>query len=52
VVAAWRAGIRDVGENRVQELEEKRAPIRRRAGPPAWHLIGHLQRNKVGARSS
>ena len=42
--AAWAAGLRDVGENRVQEATEKRAAV-----PEAlrWHLIGHLQRNKV-----
>lgn len=44
VAAAWGAGITDVGENRVQEalgkLEEVSVPVR-------WHLIGHLQRNKV-----
>src|SRR2546423_3209906 len=43
-VAAWDAGLRDVGENRVQEalgkMKQVRVPIR-------WHLIGHLQRNKV-----
>ncbi len=40
------AGVTDVGENRVQELEEKR---RESAGdfPVRWHLQGHLQRNKV-----
>jgi PLP dependent protein len=53
VRAAWSAGIRDVGENRVQELEEKRAafdaaaPAAAGGERPAWHLIGHLQRNKV-----
>ena len=44
--AAWRAGLRDVAENRVQELEQKRAALGDGEGP-AWHLIGHLQRNKV-----
>ncbi|HPY91507.1 MAG TPA: YggS family pyridoxal phosphate-dependent enzyme [Lentisphaeria bacterium] len=41
---AYRAGQRSFGENRVQELAAK-AP----ALPPdcEWHLIGHLQRNKV-----
>jgi hypothetical protein len=41
---AWEAGQRAFGENRVQELSEK-APVL-----PAdceWHLIGHLQHNKV-----
>ena len=37
-------GIRDFGENKVQELCEKREqlPLDIR-----WHMIGHLQRNKV-----
>jgi len=34
-----------LGENRVQELEEKVAVVGREYA--AWHLIGHLQRNKV-----
>jgi pyridoxal phosphate enzyme (YggS family) len=43
-VAAWNAGLRDVGENKVQEAAAKmaRVPV-----PLRWHLIGHLQRNKV-----
>lgn len=42
--AAWDAGLRDIGENRVQEALEKMdaLPLSFR-----WHLIGHLQRNKV-----
>ena len=46
VQAAWEAGLRDVGENRVQEALPKMdaAPV-----PVRWHLIGHLQRNKVKA---
>jgi PLP dependent protein len=44
VRAAVAAGLADCGENRVQELEAKH----RDAGVAvAWHLIGHLQRNKV-----
>jgi len=44
VRAAWDAGIRAVGENRVQEA----LPKMDEAGVPvAWHLIGHLQRNKA-----
>jgi PLP dependent protein len=46
VVAAWRAGLAIVGENRVQELASKRAQAPREVDV-AWHLIGHLQRNKV-----
>jgi pyridoxal phosphate enzyme (YggS family) len=46
VEAAIRAGVTDVGENRVQELEEKVGAVGRDA--VRWHLIGHLQRNKAG----
>jgi PLP dependent protein len=47
VEAAVRAGLRELGENRVQELESKRAAYPADAESPTWHLIGHLQRNKV-----
>ncbi len=43
-VAAWEAGIPDVGENRVQEAVAKMAEV---SVPLRWHLIGHLQRNKA-----
>ncbi len=46
VQAAWDAGLRDVGENRVQEALKKMADCE---VPVRWHLIGHLQRNKVKA---
>lgn len=42
--AAYDAGLRDVGENKVQEALKKMAAIK---VPVRWHLIGHLQRNKV-----
>lgn len=38
------AGLRALGENRVQEARQKIAEIGR---PVAWHLVGHLQTNKV-----
>ena len=41
---AWEAGLRIVGENKVQEAAWKR-PLA--VGGPDWHLIGHLQKNKV-----
>jgi pyridoxal phosphate enzyme (YggS family) len=44
VEAAWKAGLQDVGENRVQEALGKMAAV---SSPVHWHLIGHLQRNKV-----
>jgi pyridoxal phosphate enzyme (YggS family) len=44
VRAVAAAGVEDVGENKVQEalgkMDEAGVPVR-------WHLIGHLQRNKV-----
>lgn len=42
------AGVRDIGENRVQEAEAKRAEFRDLTGV-TWHMIGHLQSNKVKA---
>jgi hypothetical protein len=42
--AALAAGLRALGENRVQEAKGKVAELGR---PAAWHLIGHLQTNKV-----
>jgi pyridoxal phosphate enzyme (YggS family) len=45
IAALLAAGIRDIGENRVQELEAKVAEVGR--GTVRWHLIGHLQRNKA-----
>ena len=41
---AYEKGQRDFGENKVQEINRKRPEL------PAdirWHMIGHLQRNKV-----
>jgi len=44
VRAAWDVGLTTVGENRVQEALPKMDAV---AVPVHWHLIGHLQRNKV-----
>ena len=41
---AYEAGARDFGENKVQELTEK---IPEMPKDVRWHMIGHLQRNKV-----
>lgn len=43
VEAAWQAGIHVFGENKVQELKEKV----HENDPFEWHMIGHLQTNKV-----
>ena len=37
------AGITDIGENKVQEIMDKFDRVK----PVRWHLIGHLQTNKV-----
>jgi pyridoxal phosphate enzyme (YggS family) len=42
---AYEAGIRHFGENRVQEWEEKRPHVANLEA--TWHLIGHLQSNKL-----
>ena len=36
-------GVTDIGENKVQELLDKYEKVK----PVRWHLIGHLQTNKV-----
>lgn len=41
---AYQCGIRDFGENKVQELVEKYENFHKDV---RWHLIGHLQTNKV-----
>ncbi|MGN0170300.1 MAG: YggS family pyridoxal phosphate-dependent enzyme [Lachnospiraceae bacterium] len=41
---AYDAGVRDFGENKVQELCEKMDIL---PSDIRWHMIGHLQRNKV-----
>ena len=44
IVEAIEAGIKHIGENRVQEAQSKHTQI---DCPVKWHLVGHLQRNKV-----
>lgn len=41
---AYEAGARDFGENKVQDLLER---IEQMPSDIRWHMIGHLQRNKV-----
>jgi len=40
----YECGVRDFGENKVQEICEKRDLL---PSDIRWHMIGHLQRNKV-----
>jgi hypothetical protein len=42
------AGVTDIGENRVQEAADKRLELADVSGV-TWHMIGHLQTNKVKA---
>jgi pyridoxal phosphate enzyme (YggS family) len=58
VVAAVRAGLDHVGENRVQEAADKFPVVRRlladsalstQHSAPTFHMVGHLQSNKAGS---
>lgn len=44
IIEAYKSGCRDFGENKVQELAQKIDTLPKDI---KWHLIGHLQRNKV-----
>lgn len=44
ILEAYEQGIRDFGENKVQELVDKYDQLPQDI---RWHMIGHLQRNKV-----
>lgn len=44
IMQLYDAGQRDFGENKVQEMQEKQAKLPQDI---RWHLIGHLQTNKV-----
>jgi pyridoxal phosphate enzyme (YggS family) len=52
VIQAVEAGVCELGENRIQEAVPKIAAVTQwaqsqRRSSPRWHLVGHLQRNKV-----
>jgi len=42
--ATYAAGIRDFGENKVQEIQTKQPEM---PADTRWHMIGHLQSNKI-----
>jgi len=46
-MAVFEAGCRDLAESRPQELWRKADAFAAAGLQPRWHLIGHLQRNKV-----
>ncbi|MGM0532248.1 MAG: alanine racemase, partial [Bacteroidota bacterium] len=41
------AGATDIGENYVQEAETIRQELGDKANKVRWHMIGHLQKNKI-----
>jgi PLP dependent protein len=47
IEAAMDAGLRDFGENFIQEAEERMDALGPRAQDATWHFIGHLQTNKA-----
>jgi pyridoxal phosphate enzyme (YggS family) len=47
IAEAVAAGIAHLGENRVQEAEAKRPALADIGAGVNWHMIGHLQTNKV-----
>lgn len=50
IEAACQAGLRDLGENRVEEASTKIPAVQERipfSEQPRWHMIGHLQRRKA-----
>jgi PLP dependent protein len=49
IAAIVRAGLRDIGENRVQEAAEKFPRVLQLVDRPIFHMVGHLQTNKANA---
>lgn len=49
IQAAYEAGLRHFGESRIQEAQPKITQLRATHPDITWHLIGHLQTNKVKA---
>lgn len=47
IEGALAAGLSEFGENRVQEAETKIGWFREKGVQLKWHMVGHLQRNKV-----
>ena len=48
IATAADLGVRHFGENRVQEAAAKTGGLSWLKPHPTWHLVGHLQSNKVG----
>jgi pyridoxal phosphate enzyme (YggS family) len=41
------AGVTDIGQNYVQEAEQMYSALQKKAAKVRWHMIGHLQTNKI-----
>jgi pyridoxal phosphate enzyme (YggS family) len=49
IECGFNLGLRDFGENRVQEALLKARELERLSPHASWHMIGHLQSNKVNS---
>lgn len=47
IASAYEYGLRDFGENRVQEAERKITELSALRPHITWHMIGHIQTNKI-----
>jgi hypothetical protein len=49
ILAAYRCGLRHLGENRIEEAEPKMRNLRSAFGAdqPRWHMVGHVQSRKA-----
>ena len=47
IEAAFNAGIRNFGENRVQEAKSKLEQLQNLRPRITWHMVGHIQTNKA-----
>lgn len=49
ILAAYRCGLYDLGENRIEELEQKVSLLGNRLDDPSpiWHMVGHVQSRKA-----
>lgn len=52
IEAAYRAGLRHFGENRVEEAEGKIAVVDAHVPGIIWHMVGHIQSRKISAVAS
>ncbi len=47
IIEVIEAGATDIGENYVQEAEKMKQELGEKANTIKWHMIGHLQKNKI-----